>query len=134
MPETNILDLKLADYVRLSMPEVQMRQLQTVNTSRIKDLAGLRQAILEYVHWGSLNQRPARLGTLNRRFNRLAYKFETSTSNIVMELAGEGLIHSFEVKNQTILATVAYLREVKEGIPDDAERLEARQRFLSQAE
>lgn len=134
MLDVNISDLTVKEYLNMTPAQQQALRLKTIGTAGIADKEALKRRLIEYIHWGCIEQRPSRLMTLNRRFNRLAHKFESSVLVLLTELAADGLVHVFEIKNQMILATVHYLMQVKEAIPDASERAKARERFLAQAE
>lgn len=134
MPDISISEMTVPKYFELTPIELQVIQMRSITTSDLKDAAALKTRIYEFIHLNCIEQHPARLSTLNRRFAKTAKRHGTATMDVVSELIADGLVHAFQVKTQTILATVAYLRHVKEHIPDDAERLAARERFLASAQ
>lgn len=110
--DINVLELTTMKYAGLPESVQNALRLRVRSTAGLpKDAAALKQRILEFIHYKTLENTPPKLGSLGRLFNRTAARMDSSAMQLIQDLADEGKIRVFERKNQSILLSTANLEE-----------------------
>ncbi len=92
----DILKLTVDDYYAIPEGEQSFLRLKSTQTDNIKSIGELKKRIFEYIHMSSLEMYPLKLGTINRRFSKVAKRLGTSTHDITQQLIISGHIKSLD--------------------------------------
>jgi hypothetical protein len=111
----DLLEVSLMEYIAMPAGQQQYLKGRSITTTDIKTLGQLKRRIAEYIHLRSLEMKPQRLATVNRRFSRLAKQHGTSTMEVVNDLLLSERLITIERNGVSALFSGAVRREqVKE--------------------
>lgn len=112
----DVLELSEQMFMELAPGERSALKLKSADASGLKDIAVLKQRILEYCHLRNIEKTPIALASLTRRFNRAAKVLGVSVNEIVRALSVSGDVLSYDRNNKTLLLTVRSIERQREYI------------------
>lgn len=111
--ETNrdILAIGIMNSGALTEGEQQTLKMKAAQVTDLQSISALKRRITEFVHIHSIESVPIKLGTLNRRFSKIAKKLGSSVSELTQMLIQDGHLRMLERSGMTALVSVLSQKE-----------------------
>lgn len=115
----DILQLQ-AEAMRGGVPEAELAYLRhkSANTTDIDSAQALKRRIAEYIHMRTLHGKGTTRVDVNRRFSKVAKRYETTTNDLIGELFASGRLTELERGGKSVVATASIYNEVVLIVPD----------------
>ncbi len=95
-PSNDPLELNVTDLLALSDKDRHMLELYYDSLVDVVDTPTLKRRIVSYIHLRNLRNEGVYMASLNRRYGRVARKYETSITALTLELMADDHIQWIE--------------------------------------